>query len=99
MNLTKIIVKPIITEKALQIAAEENSYTFSVQKQANKNQIKKAVESQFNVSVVGVRTINKKGKIKRRGVTRRSPTKVPAGKKAFVKLKEGDKIKLFEIGG
>lgn len=99
MKLTDVLKKPIITEKTLLLAGEENTYTFEVDKRANKNQIKQAVKEQFGVKVLAVKTTVLPGKKKRRGVTRLKTVTTPAKKKAFVKLEEKDKIDLFEVGG
>ncbi len=71
------------------MASENNQVVFKVASAATKPQIKKAVEELFGVSVVGVNTLNVKGKTKRfRGM----PGKRPGWKKAIVTLKEGDFI-------
>ena len=88
-----IIIKPIITEKSMEDMAE-GKYTFKVDRRSNKTEIKKAVESVFDVKVEKVNTMNMLGKMKRQGATsgRRS-----AWKKAIVKLAEGSKgIEFFE---
>lgn len=61
-----IIVRPVITEKSMNLMAE-NKYTFIVDKQANKTEIRKAIEEIFHVKVDNVRTINVKGKKRRMG--------------------------------
>ncbi|OLS02141.1 50S ribosomal protein L23 [Tissierella creatinophila] len=88
-----IIIKPIITEKSMEDMAE-GKYTFMVDRKSNKTEIKKAVESVFDVKVEKVNTMNMLGKMKRQGATsgRRS-----SWKKAIVKLAEGSKgIEFFE---
>ncbi len=88
-----IIIKPIITEKSMEDMAERK-YTFMVDRRSNKAEIKKAVESIFDVKVDKVNTMNMLGKMKRQGYTsgRRS-----SWKKAIVKLTEGSKtIEFFE---
>ena len=90
-----MVKRPIITEKSLQEAAK-GFYTFEVDKKARKGQIKKAIEEQFNVQVKKVRTLSCKGK-KRRFGRRRIEVRMPAFKKALVKLKEGQKIDIFEV--
>lgn len=87
------IVYPIVTEKAVRLKTDENKYTFRVAKQANKIEIKHAVEDLFRVRVLNVTTQCKKGKPKRLGKFqgRRS-----SWKKAICTLKEGDKIEIFE---
>lgn len=94
METTKTLRRPIITEKSLQ-AATQGFYTFEVDKKATKHQIKKAVEEQFKVKVISVRTLNYKGK-KRRVGKKRLEVEMPGFKKALIKLKEGQKIDIFE---
>ena len=89
-DYTNIIVAPVITEKSA-IQRENNVYTFKVAKDANKIQIKKAIEEAFGVKVVKVNTLNTKSKSKRVG---RYTGKTKAYKKAFVTLKDGDSIEL-----
>lgn len=92
MNARDIIKKPVITEKSMRLL-EENKYTFIVDKRANKPEIRKAVEELFNVKVQKVNTMRVKGKVKR---VRNAIGRTPEVKKAIVKLREGDKIELFE---
>ena len=93
MNKFDIIKRPIITEKSLDIT-EEKKYTFEVDKNATKPEIKKAIEEIFGVDVESVNTMNMYGKLKRQGV---SQGRRPAWKKAIVKLKEDSKdIEFFE---
>ena len=83
-----VILSPVITEKAT-MAAELNKVVFNVRKDANKDEIKAAVERLFEVKVVGVNTLNRKGKAKSfRGVRGRQSD----SKKAIVTLAEGDRI-------
>jgi len=86
-----IIIKPVITEKSMNLLAE-NKYTFIVDKKANKTEIKNAVESIFKVEVDKVYTMNVKGKPKRLG---RFLGKTSDKKKAIVALKAGQKIPIF----
>ncbi len=88
-----VIVRPIITEKTTANQAEENQYTFEVVKDANKHEIKHAVERLFNVKVLQVRTTQQRGKWRRRGV---HVGKRPNWKKAMIKLAEGETIEVFE---
>ncbi len=92
MHITDVLIKPIITEKTNDLLTE-NKYTFKVNKDANKFQIKNAVEKMFNVEVAKVSTLNMKPKKKRVG---RHQGYTSAYKKAIVKLKEGHKIEQFE---
>lgn len=91
-----IIIKPIVTEKMTGISEKMNRYGFRVSPDANKIQIKKAVEEMYNVTVTDVNTINYAGKKKSRytkgGVVVGS---VSAFKKAIVSVREGDKIDFY----
>lgn len=88
-----IIVRPIITERSMEDMAE-GKYTFVVDKRANKTEVKKAIESIFDVKVEKVNTMNMLGKVKRRGAT---SGRRPSWKKAIVKLTEDSKsIEFFE---
>ncbi|HJE57201.1 50S ribosomal protein L23 [Nocardiopsis sp. NPDC055551] len=86
-----IIVEPVISEKSYGLM-DENKYTFIVRPDANKTQIKIAIEKIFEVKVTGVNTINRKGKRKR---TRFGFGKRPDTKRAIVSLAEGDRIDIF----
>lgn len=88
-----IIIKPIITEKSSQLV-ENLQYTFEVAKDANKVEIKNAIEKIFNVKVVAIRTINVHRKAKR---MQRYQGFKPAYKKAIVKLAPGQSIDAFEL--
>ncbi len=91
MNSYRDIIKaPIITEKSSALATD-NVITFSVDVNANKTQIKQAIEKIFNVKVESVNTVNVKPKKKRVG---RYVGKTNKVKKAIVKLKEGSSIEL-----
>ena len=89
-NYRDIIKAPIITEKSSNLATQ-NTITFSVDVNANKTQIKQAIEKIFDVKVESVNTINVKPKKKRVGRYEGKTNKV---KKAIVKLKEGSSIEL-----
>jgi large subunit ribosomal protein L23 len=93
MDIRNIIKKPIVTEKASILKEKGNKYTFVVDKDANKFQIKQAVESLFNVRVENVHTANYVGKSKRIGA--HSGYKSD-WKKAIVKLSEGQEIQMVE---
>ena len=92
-SLQTVLLKPVISEKSV-IETERNNYTFAVARDANKFQIKAAVEEQFKVDVLGVRVLTVKPKQKRRG--RRQLGTVPGWRKAVVTIAEGQKIELFE---
>ena len=82
----------MLTERFLTLQAEENKYTFDVELDANKIEIKHAVEKMFNVKVVNVNTMRVKAKTKRVG---KYVGKTNRRKKAIVTLAEGDSINLF----
>ena len=90
-NYRDIIKAPIITEKSSDLAQNKNTFVFSVDVNANKTQIKQAIEKMFNVKVESVNTINVKPKKKRVG---RYVGKTKRMKKAIVKLSEGSSIEL-----
>jgi len=93
MDPHQVIIRPVISEKSYNLIENEGQYTFQVDRRANKNQIKRAVENAFDVSVAKVNTTNVKSKPKRQGLTR---GRTSMWKKAVVKLVEGDRIELFE---
>lgn len=87
----QVIQKVLLTEKGTRLQ-EQNKYLFRVDARANKLEIKKAVEEAFNVTVVKVNTMNRKGKKKRLRMW--TPGETSSWKRAVVTLKEGDKIEL-----
>lgn len=89
-----IIFEPIVSEKSYDLIEDTNTYTFVVDRRANKTEIKQAVASIFDVKVLSVNTMNRKGKLKRTGYVlgKRKDTK-----RALVKLADGDKIDIFEV--
>ncbi|MED9780406.1 MAG: 50S ribosomal protein L23 [Peptococcaceae bacterium] len=88
----EIIIKPVVTEKSVDLM-QENKYCFKVAKDANKIEIKNAIEEIFKVTVVNVNTVNVHGKMKRMG---RTQGMTASWKKAVVTLREGDSIEVFE---
>jgi large subunit ribosomal protein L23 len=92
MHLYKVLQRPLITEKNSALQAQ-GKYAFKVAEDANKEQIKQAVEKAFKVTVTGVNVMTVPGK--RRRMRGREITS-PSWKKALVSLKPGDKIELFE---
>jgi large subunit ribosomal protein L23 len=88
-RLLKVLLAPHVSEKATMAAEVSNTFVFKVLKDANKAEIKAAVEKLFEVEVEGVRTTNVKGKVKRHGA---SFGKRSDWKKAYVMLKEGQDI-------
>lgn len=96
MNAYDIIIKPIQTEKSMAGIPDKN-YVFIVSTRADKKQIKAAVEEAFSVKVERVNIVNVRGKFKRQGRTEGYTSKY---KKAYVKLKRGEKaIPFFESLG
>lgn len=91
-NVYDIVLKPVITEKTVSMM-EDRKYTFKVDKNANKFEIKNAIQEIFKVKVEKVATMNVKGKKKRMG---RSEGRTASWKKAIVTLKEGQQIEVFE---
>jgi large subunit ribosomal protein L23 len=92
MNARTVIIRPVITEKSYALLAH-NKYTFRVHDDANKTQIRQAVEEIFGVRVLDVRTSRVKPKPKRRGWT---AGKTRSWKKAVVEIHPDDHIELFE---
>ena len=88
-----VLKRPVVTEKSTALREEENQYAFEVALDANKIEIRRAVESTFGVRVLDVRTQVVRGKMKR---FRRGFGKKPNWKKAVVTLREGDFIDFFE---
>lgn len=94
MRTQDIVRRPLITEKSTEQREEQNIIAFEVSRDANKIQVKRAVEAQFKVKVAEVRIANCHGKVRRRG---RVSGRRPDWKKAYVRLAEGEKpIELFE---
>jgi len=92
MHLYEVLRRPLITEKNTMLQAQ-GKYAFEVAAEANKHQIKEAVEKAFKVKVMAVNVMTVPGKTKRVG---RRMVLTPSHKKAIVTLKSGDKIELFE---
>jgi large subunit ribosomal protein L23 len=93
MDAHQVIIRPVISEKSYTLIETEGQYTFQVDRRANKNQIRRAVEEAFDVTVERVNTANVKSKPKRQGLT---SGRTATWKKAVVKLAEGERIELFE---
>ncbi len=93
MDNTNVIIRPLVTEKSTHQQQTRNAYAFQVHPNANKPQIKKAVETIYSVKVVEVRTMSVKSKPKRRGVT---AGRTRSWKKAVVQVKPGDSIPIFQ---
>jgi len=84
-----IILRPLLTEKAVSMSQKENTYAFEVAEGANKIEIRKAIEKAFKVKVLKVRTAKKTGVTKRFGP---KWVKRPDIRRAYVTLAEGDRI-------
>ena len=95
MNRTArdILIRPLMTEKHMKQKEEQNTVAFQVRPDANKVEIRSAVETVFNVKVAEVRTMNYEGKMKRMG---RHQGRRPGWKKAVVTLAPGHTIELVE---
>jgi len=93
MKLYSIIKKPLFTEKGSNLKESQNKILVEVAKDANKLDVKKAIEEIFKVKVDKIATINVEGKLKRHGrsIGRRSDSK-----KAIVTLKKGEKLDFIE---
>ena len=95
MNANQIIRRPLVTEKSTILREEGNVITFEVDPNANKIEVKKAVEELFKVKVEEVRLFNVRGKMKRMG---RWVGKRRDWRKAYVRLKAGEKAPEFVEG-
>jgi large subunit ribosomal protein L23 len=93
LAIQDVVKRPLITEKAERNREAARQFAFEVHRDATKIQVKQAVEKLFNVHVLAVRTAIARGKSKRVG---RNVGRRPNWKKAFVTLKEGETIALFE---
>lgn len=89
MNVYEVIVRPIVTEKAVGKKEAEETLCFEVARDATKTQIRSAVQKIFKVKVADVQTSNTLGKLRRRG---RFTGYRPDWKKAWVRLKPGEKM-------
>lgn len=93
MKPEDVLRQPLVTEKTVRAQEENNQYTFEVHPDANKIEIRRAVEDQFEVDVTQVRTMNVRGKEKR---VRQAPGYTADWKKAIVTLSDGDHIEIME---
>ena len=93
-NPRDVILEPVVSEKSYDLIQDFNTYTFVVDPRTNKTEVKQAVQAIFDVRVVSVNTLNRKGKQKRTGykLGRRKSTK-----RALVTLAIGDSIDIFEV--
>lgn len=88
-----VVLRPVVTERSTVLADEQDAFTFVVARDANKIEIRRAVEQLFDVQVRSVRTMNYRGKSRRVG---RNTGRRPGYKKAIVKLAEGERIDVYE---
>jgi large subunit ribosomal protein L23 len=95
MNIYQVLKRPILTEKT-DYQRDDNQYVFEVDRQANKHQIREAVETLFDVEVLAVNTMNMKPKRRRLG--RKSIVTRSAWKRAVVTLAPGERIQDFFEG-
>lgn len=97
-----VILTPVVTEKTSEQMELESLYTFVVNRDSNKHEIARAVETLWDVKVEGVRTMRYPGKAKRALLGRMTKNwnlgRRPGYKKAVVQLAEGDHIELYEVG-
>ncbi|MBD3223041.1 50S ribosomal protein L23 [bacterium] len=92
-DLSQVVRKPLVTERFADLRERDNKFIFEVHPDANKHEIRQAIEHYFGVKVTDVRTMNVRGKVKRLG---RFSGKRADWKKAIVTLSEGDSIDLFD---
>lgn len=92
-DIYDIVRMPRITEKGTRLKERDNVITFEVRRDANKVQVRKAIEAIFKVKVADVTTVNVAGKKKRLG---QRMGRRPDWKKAYVTLRPGEKIEMFE---
>jgi large subunit ribosomal protein L23 len=92
MTIHEVLRRPLVTEKGVDRKDNQRTLCFEVNGEANKTQVKAAVEKLFKVKVAEVRTANMDGKLRRRG---RFSGYKPDWKKAYVRLKAGEKVPEF----
>ncbi len=93
MEAREVIVQPLLTEKGTLLKDTQNQYIFSVHPEANKIQVKQAIELIFDVKVRKVATMNRLGKMRR---LRQRAGRRPSWKRAVVSLEAGHELELFE---
>ena len=92
MDHTNVIIKPLVTEKSTHLQETRNVYAFQVNRAANKNDIRRAIEAIYNVKVIDIHTMNRKGKPRR---SRTTMAHTSDWKRAIVKLDENSRIELY----
>ena len=95
MRGTTVLLRPVITEKSM-LEASQGRYTFDVAPEANKHDVREAVESAFKVEVLSVNVLTVRGKARRVG---RKLGERPDRRKAVVRLAAGQKIERFFVEG
>ena len=93
MSAESVVISPLVTEKGTVVGEKSNQVVFRIRPDASKAQIREVIEDSFKVTVVKIRTANFLGKQRRRG---RTLGHRPNWKKAYITLKEGDRIEIFE---
>lgn len=93
MSAESVVISPLVTEKGTVVGEKSNQVVFRIRPNATKGQVRDVIEDLFKVTVVKVRTANFLGKERRRG---RTVGRRPNWKKAYITLKEGDRIDIFE---
>jgi large subunit ribosomal protein L23 len=95
---SKVIRQPVVTEKTIAQANADNVYTFEVSRTADKNAIKAAIEKIYGVTVIAVNNVMRAKSTRRTG-KKRQTTSTPKTKKSLIRLKAGETIDLFDVGG
>ena len=93
MSAEGVVISPLVTEKGNTVGEKSNQVVFRIRPGASKDQIRDVIEDLFKVTVLKVRTANFLGKERRRG---RTTGRRPNWKKAYITLKKGDRIEIFE---
>jgi large subunit ribosomal protein L23 len=93
MSAEQVVIAPLVTEKGTIVGEKGNQVVFRIRPNASKDQVRNVIEDLFKVTVVKVRTANFLGKERRRG---RTIGRRPNWKKAYITLKKGDRIDIFE---
>jgi large subunit ribosomal protein L23 len=93
MSAESVVISPLVTEKGTIVGEKSNQVVFRIRPGASKAQIRNVIEDLFKVTVVKIRTANFLGKERRRG---RTVGRRPNWKKAYITLKQGDRIEIFE---
>ncbi|HWP37291.1 MAG TPA: 50S ribosomal protein L23 [Gemmatimonadales bacterium] len=92
-SIHQAVIRPLVTEKSSALYQTRKEYTFVAHPDATKAEIRRAIEALFDVTVVRVRTLQQRARRKTQG---RFEGRRPRWKKAYVRLKEGDSLAIFE---